>query len=132
MKKRLLAYLRENGLKRVKVAETTGIPYPTISKWDREYNESYEREKTMEHRGHQNLVSQEFIEFIVRTAGQYLDNQSRRARIGKIKSYQRWLRKEHGEQLLSYPFGRSRRVITDILVAYDLYKEKISKNNYAQ
>lgn len=132
MKKRLLVYLRENGLKRVKVAQTTGIPYPTISKWDREYNESYEREKTLEHRGYQNLVSQEFIECLMRTAGQYLDNQSRRKRIGNITSFQRWLRGEHGEQLRSYPFERSRRVITDILVAHDLYTEKISKNNYAQ
>ncbi|MCP4266440.1 MAG: transposase family protein [Candidatus Brocadiaceae bacterium] len=53
-------------------------------------------------------------------------------KIRKSKGYMKWLRKNRSEELKRYPFGKSRRVITEILIANDLYKEKADKTKYSE
>ncbi len=127
----VLKYLREDKVKRGHVVEITGFPYPTISKWNQEYDKHYRKVSEEDHRGIDRLVSEEFIEFITAGASEYMKCYKGEGKIKKLKGYIKWLRKNKGEQLKRYPFGKSRRVITEILIANDLYVEKADKTKYA-
>ncbi|MCP4989325.1 MAG: transposase family protein, partial [Colwellia sp.] len=129
---KVLKYLREDAMKRSNIAEITGIAYPTISKWNKDYDKAYRKITEGDHRGIHNLVSEEFIEFITATASEYMKRYKGEGKIRKLKGYMKWLRKYNGEEIKRYPFGKSRRVITEILIANDLYKEKTDKTKYSE
>lgn len=123
-------YLRENALKRNYVSELTGFLYQTLGKWDKEYNEDYQKVIKEELRGVRNLVSEEYIELIVNSARDCIERSRGRKKIGSIKEFMNWLRNNRKQELKNHPFGKSRRVITDILIAHDLYEEKVPKDKY--
>ena len=126
----VLRYLRGKELKRGYVSEITGFPYATLSKWNQDYDDNYRKVAREDHRGIHNLVSQGYIEFIVKSTREYMERQKGAGRIKHLKAYLRWLWKSKKEELKHYPFGKSRRVITEILVAHDLYKPKANKRKY--
>ncbi len=74
---------------------------------------------------------EEYINFIMGSAHAYIEGQKSCKRIGRVKNFLKWLRNNRDKELKSYPFGKSRRVITDILIANDLYREKVNnKDNH--
>ncbi len=80
-------------------------------------------------RGQGLQVSEGLIDFIVTTADEYLSKQKRKKRL-KIGSFMKWLNKVYRERMEFFGSGKSRRVITEILVANGLYEERVSKKKY--
>lgn len=80
-------------------------------------------------RGQGLQVSEGFIEFIVAVAKEYLSHQKRKKRL-KIRLFMKWLNKAHKKEMEFFSSGKSRRVITEILVANGLYEERLSKKKY--
>jgi hypothetical protein len=121
-------YLRQGGLKYREVSEITGIGEQNLRLWDKGYDEELRRERE-DLRGHSFQMTEGFIEFIVGAAREFLSQQKRRKRL-RIKPLLRYLNKVHREQVAFFGCGKSRRVITEILVANGLYEERLSKRKY--
>jgi len=126
-----LHYYRDNSLNLSEVSETTGFSSPTISNWNKCYDETYNRVKKEEMRGHSNVISGGFKEFIKEAGQEYIEKQTQGKKISKVSTFIKWLKKEKREELKNHPAGKSRRVITELLICYDYYKEKVNKNQYA-
>lgn len=126
----VLRYLRDNGLGSKYVSELTGLLSQTICKWDQAYDENYRKINGEDLRGRSNLVSEEFISLIKESAKNYIDEGRSRKRVGNIKSFIKWLKRNRKSELKSHPFGKSRRIITEILIAHNLYKAKASSKGY--
>ena len=93
----------------------TGFEEQNLRLWEKGYDskmKSYQEDL----RGQGLQVSEGFIDFIVATAKEYLSQQKRKKRLNKV----------HRERMEFFGSGKSRRVITEILVANGLYEEKLS------
>lgn len=121
-------YLREKGLKYRELSGMTGFEEQNIRHWDKGYDEELKSHRD-DLRGLNLQVTEEFIGFIVGAASGFLSKQKRRKRL-KIGSFLKWLNKAHREQVNFFGCGKSRRVITEILVANGLYEERLSKKRY--
>jgi hypothetical protein len=116
-------YLREKGLTYRELSEMTGFGEQNLRLWDKGYDEELRRQRE-DLRGHNLQVTEGFIEFIVGAAREFLSQQKRRKRL-KIRSFLRYLNKVHREQVAFFGCGKSRRVITEILVANGIYEERL-------
>lgn len=66
---------------------------------------------------------------VLKSAYEYL--KSRRGnKIIRLKKFLKWFRKSKKEELKNHPIGKSRRVITEILIANNYYEEKLSSKAY--
>ena len=106
----------------------SGFEEQNLRLWDRQYDEEMGRRKE-DLRGLKIQVTEEFIGFIVGAAREFLSQSPGRKRL-RIKSFMRWLNKVHREKVIFFGCGKSRRVITEILVANGLYEEKLSRRKY--
>ncbi len=122
--------MREDGLGVNYVSSLTGLLSQTIYKWDQAYDEDYRKLKGEELRGVNNLVSMEFISLIKESARDYISKRKGHKRVCNITNFIKWLKRYRRIELKSHPFGKSRRVITEILIAHDLYKAKGSQKEY--
>lgn len=123
-----MKYLREKELKYRELSEITGFEEQNLRLWDRQYDGEMGRRKE-DLRGLNFQVTEEFIEFTVGAAREFLSQSPRRKRL-RIKSFMRWLNKVHREKVIFFGCGKSRRVITEVLVANGLYEEKLSRRKY--
>ena len=122
-------YLREKGLKYREVGEMSGFGEQNIRHWDKGYDEELKRHRE-DFRGFHLQVTERFIEFIVGAAREFLSRHKRRKRL-KIGSFLKWLNNMHHDEVAFFGCGKSRRVITEILVANGLYEERLSKRKYS-
>lgn len=123
-----MKYLREKELKYRELSEITGFEEQNLRLWDRQYDEEMGRRKE-DLRGLNFQVTEEFIGFTVGAAREFLSQSPWRKRL-RMKSFMRWLNKVHREKVIFFGCGKSRRVITEILVANGLYEEKLSGRRY--
>lgn len=124
-----LRYLRNCGLKRGEVSEITGIGYPTLTQWNNSYDERYVKLTERDGRGRHDGVSEEFINLINNSAQEYLKSR-RGEKISRLKGFLKWFKKERKDELKNHPVGKSRRILTEILIANDWYEEKKSALDY--
>lgn len=121
-------YLREKELKYRELSEMTGFEEQNLRLWDKGYDENLQRQRE-DLRGLNFQVTEGFIEFIVGKAREFLSQRKREKRL-RIRSFMKWLNKVNREEVSFFGCGKSRRVITEILVANGLYDERLSKRKY--
>lgn len=89
----------------------------------------YRKSSYEDNRGRHHGVSEELIALIKESAEEYL-NKRKGNKISRLKSFLKWLRNRKKAELKNHPVGRSRRIITEILIANDLYDAKKKKKDY--
>lgn len=111
--------LKQEELNRKELSRISSIAVSTLADWEKSQEENHH-----EIRGLSISVTEEFIDFVCEAADEYQQMRRRKKRI-KIMSFMKWLNRSKREEVAHFNCGKSRRLITDILIANGRYKEKI-------
>lgn len=108
-------------MSRSELSRISSVANTTLAEWEKVLEDNHE-----ERRGLALSVTEEFIGFICEAADEYQQMRKRKKRI-KIKFFLKWLNRYKKKEVAYFNCGKSRRLITDILVANGRYKEKVSE-----
>jgi hypothetical protein len=121
IKRDLIEVSRKEELNWKELSQISSIAVSTLADW-----EKGPEDNNHDKRGLALSVPQGLIEFICRASDEYKQGRKRKKRI-KIGSFMKWLNKSKKDKMAYFNCGKSRRLITDILIANGRYKENTNK-----